>query len=115
MKEHWYETKYEDGKESSDCCGPTVLYTSQEGILALADELTRIAAKPALERYEIEIADVDQESYLPFTHVQIAKKPPEDKAPEWSWKPFIWLGVTVLVVCTLALYGLVTIILSFIK
>ena len=115
MKENWYETDYEDDEEGHSCGGPTVLYTSQKGIEALTSELKRISNEKKMGRYKLNINEMDSDYYAPFTHIEIAEKPPEEEKSDWSWKPFIWLGATVILVSILALYGLVSIIIDVFK
>ncbi|NOZ38467.1 MAG: hypothetical protein GXP11_10505 [Gammaproteobacteria bacterium] len=115
MKEHWYETEYEKDEKGDTCCGPTVLYTSQKGLEALTSELQRISEQKQMGRHELSINEVDNEHYAPFTHIEIAEKPPEDESSEWSWKLFIWIGIIILLVSILAIYGLVSIIIDIFK
>lgn len=110
MKENWFETEYEDDQNGKSCCGPTVLYTSKKGLESLASELQRISEKNKLGRYEINIEDEDTEYSAPFSHIEIAEKPPkEENDTDWSWKPFIKIGSGVLSIALLALYGLIRI------
>ena len=115
MKEHWYETEYEEDEKGGACSGPTVLYTSQKGLEALTSELQRISEQKQMGRHELSIKEMDNEYYAPFTHIEIAEKPPEEESSEWNWKPFAWLITLILSVSTLALYGLVSIILDIFK
>ena len=114
MKENWYELEYDD-EEAESCCSPSVLYTSQEGLESLTSELQRISEQKKMGRYELNINEMDCEYDAPFTHIEIAEKPPENENSEWGWKPFAWLIAIILAVSTLALYGLVSIIIDIFK
>jgi len=109
MKENWFEIEYEEDEDEEGklYCGPTVLYTSKKGLELLASELQRISEYKKLGRYELNIEDTDTEYSAPFTHIEIAEKPPEEeKDTDWSWRPFVQIGIAILSVVLLVLYGL---------
>lgn len=112
MSINWYELEYEDDENGESYCGPKVLYTSEQGLLALNSELQRICgAGPG--RHKLEIKGMDQERCAPFTHVEIADEPPEkEENNNWSWKPFIWVVAVVVTLLFLALYGLVRLVMD---
>ena len=106
IKENWYELDY----DCSGCDGgsPSVLYTSKSGLKALANELNRVASLDESERVALDIENMDYVHSIPFTHIEILEKPPEnDTDDSWSWKPVLWIASIIAVIFILSGYGLV--------
>jgi len=111
MKENWYELVYENDENNEANCGPTVLYTSRKGLATLITQLQNIYDDEKIGRYDIQIEE-DEEHYLPFSHIEVAEKPPEEK-DESSW-PWQLVVLAIASITLLAIYGLVQIIINIV-
>ncbi len=108
MNENWCDLVHEANEDGESCLGPTVLYTSRLGLRNLANELHRIASVDRLGRFELNIAEMDQGCYAPFTHVEVAEKPPEEaKRSKGNNRAIYWFFGVLVGVPLLALYGVV--------
>lgn len=118
IKERWYDLEYEDSDTTRGIRTPIVLYTSKDGLFALARELQRLVDLNPEGRHEFNIENVDKIFDAPFTHIEIRNHPLEeektDEDKEWK-KPLTYLGITILVTGFLAMYGLVRLVMDIIN
>ena len=109
-KAHWYRLE----GESDENWGPTVLYTSQKGLDALVRALQEIATSNDAGRRELQIEEVDRHYYAPFTHVEVATRPP---AREDSSNPgfVLWVIGILVAILLFALYGATRLVIDILR
>jgi hypothetical protein len=115
-KDSWYQLESESDEKGRDC-GATVLYTSQKGLDALVSGLQKIAMSNDSGRRELKIEEMDRLYCAPFTHVEVAKKPPS-KEDLSSLKSNLWVRVVVgalIAVLLLALYGAIRLVMDILR
>lgn len=112
MKENWYELVYEESEKGESYCGPTVLCTSPQGLKALATELQRLSQSNQLGRHKLDIEEMDDDFYAPFTHVEIANQLCIKEDKKMTKKDYLWAGGVLVVVPLLALYGVIRLIID---
>lgn len=115
---HWYALDYQEVDDNE--AYRKVLVTSRAGLVALIAALQAVEQQGVQQQLTaLEIADVDDVSALPFTHLQIQEQPPctdgEYGECDFSWRPVVLVLLGLLLVIGLAFYGLVELIKQFIQ
>ena len=105
MKETWYDLVYEESEKGKSYCGPTVLYTSPQGLKALASELQKLAQSNHIGRSQLQIEEMDHDYYAPFTHIEIANQPLAQEDRKKTKKDYLWVGGVLVALPLLAIYG----------
>lgn len=118
IKNRWYDLEYEDSETTRGNRTPIVLFTSKDGLCALANELQRLTELDEEGRHEVNIDGVDKIFDAPFTHVEIRAYPLETKKTDENieWKrPLTYIGIGILAIGVLTMYGLARLIMDFVN
>jgi hypothetical protein len=104
----WYELVHEANEEGESYLGPTVLYTSHDGLKALAESLQAVSSSGQAGRFSLEVLSNCEDCHAPFSHIEIADEPPAEiyKTEKGSRALYWFIGVVV-AIPLFALYGLV--------
>jgi hypothetical protein len=116
MNENWYDLVHEANEDGESYLGPTVLYTSHQGLSNLAGALQRISSLRQLGRFSLDMPDMDEDCYAPFTHVEVAESPVEKVSDtKKNSKTMYWVLGVLVGLPLLALYGAIRLVLDIIR